>query len=308
VRPRSDALRRLVCAAVSGIFVAVGLKRFDRKFGADLYRELPTSPGIYVFKDFDDVVLYVGKAKNLRQRIQGYRNAGRRKAHRKMRALVREATTLEVRTTESERQALLLENEIIRSLRPTYNVDGAFFFLYPAIGLWKTNGRTILCFTTNRESYEPWPFDWYGTFRSRSRTKEAFDAMATLVSYLGHVEPKSHLPHFPHVRGSRIFGVRRLTPELVKTLESYWAGHDRGTVGQLAQRLLERPAARRDAHEIQAALRLLDEFYVRDVERLTRALRSAGKGLSFVPQQQRDALLIESESANSESPHHRRLR
>jgi hypothetical protein len=58
--------------------------------------------------------------------------------------------------------------------------------------------------------------------------------------------------------------------------------------------LLERPAARRDAHEVQGALRLLDEFYVRDVERLTKALRSAGKGRSFVPQQERDALLIES--------------
>jgi excinuclease ABC subunit C len=288
----------LVCVAVSGIFAAVGLKRFDRKFGADLYRELPTSPGVYLFKDGSDVVLYVGKAKNLRRRLQGYRNASRRKAHRKMRALVRQATSLEVRPTDSERRALLLENELIRSLRPSYNVDGAFFFLYPAIGVCKTNEQTILCFTTSRESYEAWPFDWYGTFRSRSRTKETFDAMVTLISYLGHLEPKSRLPRFPRVRGSRVVGVRRLAPELVEILEAYWAGHDRGAIGHLAQRLLERPAARRDAHEIQGALRLLDEFYTRDVERLTRALRSAGNGLSFVPQQERDALLIESECDN----------
>ena len=56
------------------------------------------------------------------------------------------------------------------------------------------------------------------------------------------------------------------------------------------------PAARRDAHEVQTALRLLDEFYKREVERLRRAL--AGKGLSFVPQLERDALFIESQSDN----------
>jgi excinuclease ABC subunit C len=253
---------------------------------------LPASPGVYLFKDGADLVLYVGKASNLRRRLQGYRNASRRKVHRKMRALVREAATLEVRPTDSERQALLLENELIRSLRPKYNVDGAFFFLYPAIGVCETNGQTILCFTTSRESYESSPFDWYGTFRSRTRTKEAFDAMVTLVAYLGHLEPRNRLPYIPHVRGSRVVGVRRLASEVVEVLEGYWGGRDPEAVARLAQRLLERPAARRDAHEVQTALRCLDEFYRRDVERLTRALSSAGKG-PFVPQMERDALFIE---------------
>lgn len=276
----------------------MGLKRFDRKFGAEFCGDLPASPGVYLFKNSDDVVLYVGKAKNLRRRLQGYRIASRRKAHHKMRALVREATAIEIRPTDSERRALLLENELIRSLRPAYNVDGAFFFLYPAIGVCRADGQTTLCFTTSRESYEAWPFAWYGTFRSRRRAKEAFDAMVTLISYLGHLEPSSRLSGFPRIRGSRIVGVRRLAPELVAILEAYWAGHDRGAVAQLAEWLLERPAARRDASEIQGALRLLDAFYLRDVERLARALRSAGKGLSFVPQQERDALLIECNSGD----------
>jgi excinuclease ABC subunit C len=276
------------------------LKRFDRKFGADLCRELAASPGVYLFKDSDGVVLYVGKAKNLRRRLQGYRNAGRRKPHRKMRVLVREATTLEIRPTDSERQALLLENALIRSLRPAYNVDGAFFFLYPAIGVYRTDEQTILCFTTGRESFAPWPFEWYGTFRSRSRTKDAFDAMVTLTSYLGHFEPQSRLPRFPRVRGSRIVGIRRLASELVESLQADWGGRDRGALAHLAQQLLEHPAARRDAHDVQLALRLLDEFYQRDVERLTKALRASG--LSFVAQHERDALFIESAGLPSGNP------
>lgn len=283
------------------MFVAVGLKRFDRKFGTEFCRELPASPGVYLFKDGAGVVLYVGKARDLRRRLQSYRNSSRRKAHRKMRVLVREGSTIEVRPTDSERQALLLENELIRTLRPAYNVDGAFFFLYPAVGLCQLNGQTILCFTTSRESYEPWAFEWYGSFRSRRRTKEAFEAMVTLISYLGHLEPKSRLPPFPSVRGSRIVGARRLAPDLIAAVESYWSGRDRGAVAHLSQRLLERSAARRDAHEIQAALRLLDEFYSRDIERLTRALRSAGTGLAFVAQQERDALFIASRSSEGNS-------
>ena len=112
----------------------MGLKRFDRKFGADLVRELPAGPAVYLFKDGEGRVLYAGKAKNIRRRLQSYRNASRRKVHRKMRALVSEASTLEVRLQPSERAALLLENELIRAFRPRYNVDGAYTFLYPAIG------------------------------------------------------------------------------------------------------------------------------------------------------------------------------
>ena len=110
------------------------MRRFDRKFGADLVRELPESPAVYLFKDEAGQVLYAGKARNIRRRLASYRTAGRRKAHRKMRSLVREAHSVEVRLQASERDALLAENELIRSLRPRYNVDGAFDFLYPAIG------------------------------------------------------------------------------------------------------------------------------------------------------------------------------
>jgi excinuclease ABC subunit C len=100
------------------------MKLFDGKFGSDRLRELPRQPGVYLFLDAKGRVLYAGKAKDLRRRLAGYRNASRRKAaHRKMRTLVRLAASLEIRPQESETQALLLENQLIRTLRPPYNVD-----------------------------------------------------------------------------------------------------------------------------------------------------------------------------------------
>src|SRR5262245_50473028 len=101
---------------------------FDAKFGAALIGTLPTGPGIYVFRGDRGDVLYVGKAKNLRRRLQHYRGAGRRRVHRKMRKLLGEAQSLEIRALGSEREALLEENALIRTLRPAYNVDGAFAF------------------------------------------------------------------------------------------------------------------------------------------------------------------------------------
>lgn len=131
----------------------MGVRLFDRKFGAERLREVPREPGVYLFRDAAGEVLYAGKARDLRRRLAGYRNASRRKAHRKMRTLVRLAASLEVRPQEGETQALLLENELIRTLRPPYNVDGAFSFLYPALGVGRHEGRVLLAFTSTPEEW-----------------------------------------------------------------------------------------------------------------------------------------------------------
>ena len=157
-------------------------KRFDAKFGAELIEQLPTTPGVYLFRDEANQVLYVGKAKNIRRRLQGYRGASRRKQHRKMRLLVREAASLEVRLQESEREALSVENALIQSLKPTYNVDGTFTFLYPAIGLGHDGKRTLLCFTTSPDAWDAFSLHWYGVFRSRLRAKDAFDGLIELLA------------------------------------------------------------------------------------------------------------------------------
>ena len=133
---------------------------FDAKFGADRLRELPRAPGVYLFRDAAGGVLYAGKAKDLRRRLACYRNASRRRAHRKMRTLVRLAASLEVRPQASETQALLLENELIRTLRPRYNVDGAYAFLYPALGVGCDGERLLLAFTSTPEAWHGLDLRW----------------------------------------------------------------------------------------------------------------------------------------------------
>ena len=269
------------------------MKRFDQKFGADFLSGLPQSPGVYLFKDETGEVLYAGKAKNLRRRLSNYRNASRRKAHRKMREIVREACSVEIRLQESETEALLVENELIRELRPRYNVDGAFEFLYPSIGTGEHEGRLVLCFTSAPELFEALDLHWHGTFRPRWRAREAFESLVELFGRLGHVEPRSRLPEAPRRKGSRLVAFRRVPNELLAMTSRFLDGEDDALLGELSMRLLECREARRMADQVQENLRALATFYAEDVGRLRDARLEAGRAQAYVPQAERDSLFIQ---------------
>jgi len=90
---------------------------FDGKAYA---RGLGTVPGVYRMYGADDAVLYVGKARALRNRVGSYFNATP-KAARTM-AMLAQVARMEVTVTRTEAEALLLENQLIKSLQPRYNV------------------------------------------------------------------------------------------------------------------------------------------------------------------------------------------
>ena len=84
-------------------------------------QNLPTSPGVYLHKDEAGKIIYVGKAKNLRNRVRSYFQAGR--GHdRKTRELVRRIRDLEFIVTDTEVEALVLESNLIKLHKPRYNI------------------------------------------------------------------------------------------------------------------------------------------------------------------------------------------
>jgi excinuclease ABC subunit C len=82
---------------------------------------LPTKPGVYQFKSPEGRVLYVGKAQNLRSRVRQYFQASR-SSDPKLDALVSKIADTEVIVTDSEVEALILEANLIKKLKPRYNV------------------------------------------------------------------------------------------------------------------------------------------------------------------------------------------
>jgi predicted GIY-YIG superfamily endonuclease len=273
----------------------MGVTLFDRKFGSGRLRELPREPGVYLFLDAEGQALYVGKARDLRRRLAGYRNASRRKAHRKMRRLVRLAVSLEIRPQESETQALLLENELIRTLRPPHNVDGAYAFLYPTLGVGQHDGRVLLAFTSTPDEWSGLEVRWHGCFRSRVRARSAFDALVALFARVGHREPTSRLPDVRPRRGARLEAFRRVPSELAAAADAFLSGDSTVLLGLLFERLLESAHARRQAADVEQELRILDEFARKDVAPLRRALRAMGRS-GWVSGDERDALAIASGS------------
>ena len=87
-----------------------------------LLKRLPARPGVYLMKDQKDRVIYVGKAKNLRSRVRSYfRSSGDSRAF--LSRLDRVLRDIQVRVTASEKDALIMERELIRHHRPRYNID-----------------------------------------------------------------------------------------------------------------------------------------------------------------------------------------
>jgi excinuclease ABC subunit C len=82
---------------------------------------IPRQPGVYRFLDENDVVLYVGKAKVLKHRVASYFGERKGRAH-KTRVLVKNAKRLNFTIVETEADALLLENTLIKKYQPRYNV------------------------------------------------------------------------------------------------------------------------------------------------------------------------------------------
>ena len=85
-------------------------------------RTLPTGAGCYLYKNAEGEVIYVGKAKNLRARVRSYFLAATRPANAKTGSLMREAVDLEYITVANEREALALENNLIKQRKPRFNI------------------------------------------------------------------------------------------------------------------------------------------------------------------------------------------
>ncbi len=84
-------------------------------------RGLPTSPGVYLFKDAEGSILYVGKAANLRHRVSSYFGTGQ-KLTPKIKRMVSKIADLEYFVTSSEQEALILELNLIKRHHPSFNV------------------------------------------------------------------------------------------------------------------------------------------------------------------------------------------
>lgn len=105
---------------------------------------LPREPGVYIMKGDGGKIIYIGKAKALRTRVQQYFRAKAHDGRRQFRALVRAVRDLEYIVTDTELEALILEANLIKAHKPRYNISLKDDKKYPFIKITKEPFPRIL--------------------------------------------------------------------------------------------------------------------------------------------------------------------
>ena len=270
----------------------MAVRNFDRKFGSEFLDSVPGSPGVYLVYDEQDELIYVGKAKHLKRRLSQYRNAVRRKKHRRMRGIVKEAARIEIQCAETHLDACLTETKLIQKHRPRWNIVGAYSFLYPLIGIRSVNGNVEFCMTTTPEVVlQEWPgFEFHGAFRSRQITGDAFFALMRLLRFIGHVNPSNRRTRVP--RYSYIFSFRRLPSHWSASWAGFYKGESAAAMEELILKLVENSGARRRPKKIQEHLDELKRFWRHEALTLARMRTATGYTEWPVPQLQRDLIFL----------------
>jgi len=157
-------------------------------------RELPDRPGVYLHKNAEGEVIYVGKARNLRSRVNSYLvSKGARDT--KTMSLVNEIDSIDFVTTNNELEAVMLENNLIKTHQPRYNILLRDDKTYPYIKVTTSEDFPRLVFTrrTDRKKGDV----YYGPFfagTARRLLKLVADQFKLRSCDLEIVDGKSALP------------------------------------------------------------------------------------------------------------------
>jgi len=112
------------------------------RLGQNFFRQLTDRPGVYLMQDATGLVLYVGKAKNLRQRLGHYRVANPDRMGRRHLRLLRQVVRIELQECVDEPAALAREAELLRALKPKFNRAGVWPAT-PRFLVWRWTGRAL---------------------------------------------------------------------------------------------------------------------------------------------------------------------
>jgi excinuclease ABC subunit C len=155
---------------------APGVKHEEAAGLDEQRRQLPDQPGVYVFKDADGGVLYVGKALSVRKRVASHFSG----PHRGGLEFIDHVGSIDFLVTETEAEALLAEQQFIKRHRPRFNIRLRDDKSYPYVGVSLDEEFPRVYFTRERHRSGR---VYFGPFSSAKRVRETLDLLGKLFQY-----------------------------------------------------------------------------------------------------------------------------
>ncbi len=154
-------------------------KAGEKKTPREKVRTFPTSPGVYLMKDSEDRVIYVGKAVNLRSRASSYFLAAAA-TERRTAELVRAIADIDYLTTDNEVDALLLEARLIKDIQPRFNTDLKDDKTFPYLEIHIRDDFPLVEFTRTPQAKGT---KLYGPFTNAGQLRETISVLQKIFKF-----------------------------------------------------------------------------------------------------------------------------
>ena len=247
----------------------------------------PHEPGVYTMYDNRDEVLYVGKAKDLQKRVTSYRYSKSKKTQR----MIAHINRIGIEICKSETDAILLENLLIRSLRPPFNVANKKTETYYYISTARRGNKRE--FRLSMRHLQDYP-KCYGCFKGHLRVRKGLGALLKLlyIKYTGirhaHFLPSQLLKRITPMR----FNIR-LGDQVGVQVDQLLKGSSSILIDDLATLVQETPFRDKFTRTFfENELEHLKMFFALGPERNHLMKTELGLESSLIPQDQLDDLQV----------------
>ena len=215
-------------------------------------KSLPEDPGVYKFFDKSNNIVYVGKAKNLKKRVLSYFKKNH--VHFKTKLLVKQISKIENIVVETEMDALLLENTLIKKFKPKYNVFLKDDKTYPWICIIKKPQPEI--FYTRKTNFKNG--EYFGPFTNVTNVKLLIKLIKDIYPFLNY-----DLIHLLKKENKKL--TNKEIEENINSIKSIIKGNFKSTVKQLKFEMKNYSLSMEyeKAQEVKEKLNILNNYQVK---------------------------------------------